>query len=160
MTYIIGLDPGKVTGYCRLHVLDGAVTVIDRRDWNGDRADLYMALRASIVTDHIAVEQPFLTRGADTLDAATKFGVAQLVAELDEIPFHAYYPGTVRKVICGSGRAKDADVTAVVREVLGIPQNPGKGHGLGKHQPAALAVALTCAVEECGVRLETATEEE
>ena len=155
---VLGLDPGKVTGWAVVEFLEGSrPKLIERGDlsWDGKSVQglfeklsrLWVGCEPSV----LAIEKPFLMRGSDTLDAIKIYTLATLVAEERWAKSEEVFPGTARLVVTGKGRRSDSDISKFVKAALDLPAQCRPG--LGQHQPAAMLVALWYLVEFEGLRL-------
>lgn len=136
MTIVLALDPGQVTGIARS---DGTTGSLDlRTEFKHDAGKaLHMfacAMRAEIQEAHLVlIERPFGTTAATLLPEV-------LTARIHEIAWMQFVPRrelavqTIRKIVCGSGRAKKADVMPAVNRAGWLCAN--------KHEADAVAVLL------------------
>jgi Holliday junction resolvasome RuvABC endonuclease subunit len=136
VTIILALDPGQCTGIARS---DGTTATLDLRDAFKTDAGHALhkfacAMKAEISKAHLVlIERPFGTTAATLLPEV-------LTARIHEIAFLAFVPRrelavqTIRKIVCGSGRAKKADVLPAVNRAGWICAN--------KHEADAVAVLL------------------
>lgn len=138
---VLGLDPGKTTGWCLYHPnqrpihglydLPGAdlgAQLDGFRDW---LATMLVRYEPAL----IAIERPF-GRAAFTSDLpGTLCGVAHMVAHQCLTPRREFTASAIKKHITGSGRATKADVIKAVRGNFGLDV-------LSDHQADAAAVAI------------------
>lgn len=93
-----------------------------------------IALHAPVV---VAIEQAFFHRDAHAaLVIGHARGVAMLMAARAGVTVVEYPPTLVKRTVVGSGRADKAQVGAMVRAVLGLPDTPAEDAA------DALAIAL------------------
>lgn len=73
----------------------------------------------------VAIEQAFFARDAHAaLVIGHARGVAMLLAARRGLTVVEYPPALVKRTVVGSGRADKAQVTAMVRAILGLPEAP------------------------------------
>jgi len=129
---ILGVDPGTATtGYGFINVTPGSIEVVDfgliETEKNGyapSRYDVIYRVLNSLLDqrrpDVMVIEKVFFATNAKT---AIKVGQAQgvmlLSAVHNQIPVTEYAPGTIKKMVTGSGRAKKKEVQDHVKEILG-----------------------------------------
>jgi Holliday junction resolvasome RuvABC endonuclease subunit len=118
VTIILALDCGQETGIARS---DGTTATLDlREDFRIDRGralhKFACAIRAEIQRAHLVlIERPFGTVAATLLPEV-------LTARVHEIAFLQFVPRrelavqTIRKAVCGSGRANKKDVQEAVKQ--------------------------------------------
>jgi len=150
MTTVIGLDPGtrhfgwgvvRRHGTRLLHAGHGVVHTDDRTSIAARLVVIERALIEVIAAhapDEASVESIFFAKDAQ---AAAKLGhargVALLVCARAGLDVYEYPPALVKKAVAGSGRAEKAQVSQMVRVVLGLAEAP-------KTDAAdALALAIT-----------------
>lgn len=101
--------------------------------------------------DVMAIEKIFFATNALTaISVGQAQGVMFLAAAHHNLPVIEYAPGTIKKVVTGSGRAKKKEVEAAVKEILGSIQGAkvkvDKERGITKthidNAVDALAIAL------------------
>jgi Holliday junction resolvasome RuvABC endonuclease subunit len=136
VTLVLALDPGLTTGIARS---DGTTGTLDLRDdFAIDRGralhKFACAIRAEIQRAHLVlIERPFGTVAATLLPEV-------LTARTHEIAFLQFVPRrelavqTIRKAVCGSGRASKKDVQAAVAKAGWLCATP--------HEADAVAVLL------------------
>lgn len=130
---ILGVDPGTATtGYGFINVTPDTIEVIDfgliETEKNGyppARYGVIYRILGSLLVQHkpdvMVIEKVFFATNAKT---AIRVGQAQGVMLLsavhnNNIPVIEYAPGTIKKMITGSGKAKKKEVQAHVQEILG-----------------------------------------
>lgn len=85
----------------------------------------------------VAVEDIFTARNArSALSLGQARGVALAVAGRRELPVFAYPPATVKRAVCGHGRADKGQVQRMVQVLLSL------GERAGEDESDALAVAI------------------
>ena len=129
---ILGIDPGTATtGYGFINTDNG--TLISRgwglieTDKNGHpeaRLESIFEETLSILKLHkpdcLAIERVFFATNAKTAIAVGQaIGVMMLASSKSKVPVYEYAPGTIKKVITGSGRAVKKEVQQAVRKILG-----------------------------------------
>lgn len=160
---ILGIDPGTATtGYGILEVhSDGSNKVVnwglietDKNGFKEQRLENIYHETLSIIEkyspDLFVIEKVFFATNAKTAIAVGQAqGVMLLAASKMRIKVAEYAPGTIKKVITGSGRANKKDVQKAVRKLLGNKVK-SKAHKKTHFDNAAdaLAIALTHAIME------------
>lgn len=97
------------------------------------------AFIARFSPDAIALEQQYLQRQREVaFKVGQAVGICLLVAAQRQIPVYEYGPMQVKQALVGSGRASKAQVSYMVRALLGLSGTP-ESH----HVADALALALT-----------------
>lgn len=84
--------------------------------------------------------------GASVFETCVEIGRFKERAEANRTAFQLVYRKDVKLNVCGSSRAKDANVRQSLLDALGpvgTKNNPGPLHGVSGHAWAALAVAVT-----------------
>jgi crossover junction endodeoxyribonuclease RuvC len=138
---VLGLDPGKTTGWC-IYSPDAPPTFGIYMMAGGDLGAHLAAWKhwlEDMLADHrpavLALERPF-GRAAFTSDLpGTLCGVAHMVAHLNQVPRSEFTASAVKKAMTGDGRAPKGAVIAAVRERFGIG-------ALSSHEADAAAVAV------------------
>jgi len=154
---ILGLDPGTATtGY---GIIDAKGKNFDVVKWglietdkNGDkekRLDIIYRETSAILKlyspELFVMEKVFFATNAKTAIAVGQAqGVMLLAACHHDVPVVEYAPGTIKKVIAGSGRANKKEVQQAVRKILGSKVR-SSAHKKTHFDNAAdaLAIALT-----------------
>ncbi len=134
---ILGIDPGTATtGYGLIEISEDYAkkVLITVRDYglietekNGYSPKRYQVIYRILnslldkwTPDYMVIEKIFFATNAKT---AIKVGQAQgvmlLAAAFNDIEVAEYAPGTIKKVITGSGRAKKKEVQECVIKILG-----------------------------------------
>lgn len=129
---ILGVDPGTTTtGYGFVDVTSNAIKVVDygliETEKNGyapRRYDVIYRVLGSLLDlrkpDVMVIEKVFFATNAKTAIAVGQAqGVMLLSAAHNKIPVTEYAPGTIKKMVTGSGRAKKKEVQDHVKEILG-----------------------------------------
>jgi crossover junction endodeoxyribonuclease RuvC len=159
---ILGIDPGTATtGFGVIDVFKGKQKVIawgliktDKQRLTGERLqNIYrqtLAILSQYRPDVFAMERIFFATNAKTAIAVGQAqGVMLLAAARSKLPVVEYAPGTIKKLVAGSGRATKKDVQKAVRKFLGNRVKSEKGGKTHFDNCAdALAVALTHALKE------------
>jgi crossover junction endodeoxyribonuclease RuvC len=162
---ILGIDPGTATTGFGIIKVDGnnietigwGLIETDKEDLPGDRLVKIFNLMKKIVEDNtpdiIAIEKLFFSNNAKT---AMRVGQAQGVmiycGAMLGLNVIEYAPGTIKKMITGSGRSDKKAVQQHIRKILGN-QVKSKAHKRTHFDNAAdaLAVALCHAIKEYGL---------
>lgn len=129
---ILGVDPGTATtGYGFINITEGDIEVVDygliETEKNGYAPSRYSVIYRVLCThlakrkpDVMVIEKIFFANNAKT---AIKVGQAQgvmlLSAAHNDIPVAEYAPGTIKKMVTGSGKAKKKEVQEHVKDILG-----------------------------------------
>lgn len=159
---ILGLDPGTATtGYGLVKVVNGNYEAIDygliETDKNGSPGKRLQIIHRRILEifkkykpDVMAMERLFFATNAKTaIRVGQAQGILLLAAAKNEAEVFEYAPGTIKKVVAGSGRADKRLVQKAVRKVLGagVRSKPKKKTHFD-NEADALAVALCHAYKE------------
>lgn len=154
---ILGIDPGTATtGWGFINVVKGKPVTrqwgIIETDKNGDTEKRLEKIHKEILSllkihkpDVFAIEKVFFATNAKTAIAVGQaIGVMMLAASHAKVKVAEYAPGTIKKVITGSGRADKKEVQIAVRKILGNHVKSKKHKKTHFDNSAdALAVALT-----------------
>jgi crossover junction endodeoxyribonuclease RuvC len=138
---VLGLDPGKTTGFCLYS--PNARPVFGIYMMTGEDLGAHLAgfkhWLEDMIADHrpavLALERPF-GRAAFTNDLpGTLCGVAHMVAHLNSVPRSEFTASAVKKAMSGNGKAGKGAVIAAIRERFGVA-------ALSSHEADAAAVAI------------------
>ncbi len=161
---ILGIDPGTATtGFGVINDKAGKLDVLDWGLIETDKArptekrlqDIYrdtLVLLKKHKPDIFVFEKIFFANNAKTAIAIGQAqGVMLLAACKQKTAVVSYAPGTIKKVISGSGKAKKKEMQKSVRKILG-PKIKSKAHKKTHFDNAAdaLAIALTHAFTLAG----------
>lgn len=129
---ILGIDPGTATtgfGLVNLNgkrneVVDWGLIETDKKLLKERRLDFIFEETLRIINKHkpdvFVFEKVFFANNAKTAIAVGQAqGVMLLAASKAKVRVEEYAPGTIKKMITGSGRANKKDVQASVRKILG-----------------------------------------
>jgi crossover junction endodeoxyribonuclease RuvC len=147
---VIGIDPGLAnTGFGivarrrgRLVALDGGV-IETRAGTPRERRLALLHERLSELLDRhqceaLALEDLYFGANVQTAFAVGEArGVCMLAAGLRGLPCASYTPQQIKGAVCGSGRARKAQVARMVQSLLALPEAPRPDHASD-----ALAVAV------------------
>lgn len=147
---VLGIDPGiAITGYGVIEERDGQLEALAYGEIRTPAGDplplrlrrLYEGLQ-SLIQAHrpeaAAVERLFFGRNVTTAFAVGQArGVALLALAQAEIPVYEYTPADVKQALVGYGNAPKAQIQAMVRMLLRLPETP---------RPDDVADALAVAV--------------
>lgn len=154
---ILGIDPGTATtGYGLINAHDKGFDVMkwglietDKNGLKERRLDIIYQETLKIIKtyspDLFVIEKVFFATNAKTAIAVGQAqGVMLLAASHQSVRVAEYAPGTIKKVITGSGRANKKEVQQAVRKILG-PKVKSEAHKKTHFDNAAdaLAIALT-----------------
>jgi crossover junction endodeoxyribonuclease RuvC len=159
---IFGIDPGTATTGWGLIETNGKQCTVD--SWglietNKDSSvenrlkKIYKetaAILKKLSPDVFVYEKIFFAANAKTvISVGQAQGVMLLAAARRKLPVISYAPGTIKKLITGSGRANKKEVQQAIRRILGN-QVKSKAHKRTHFDNAAdaLAIALTHALKE------------
>lgn len=147
---VLGIDPGiAITGYGVIEERDGQLEALAYGEIRTPAGDplplrlrrLYEGLRGLIQAhrpEAAAVERLFFGRNVTTAFAVGQArGVALLALAQAEIPVYEYTPADVKQALVGYGNAPKAQIQAMVRMLLRLPETP---------RPDDVADALAVAV--------------
>ena len=163
---ILGIDPGTATtGYGLLEINgNGDSSVIKwgliETDKNGFKENRLQVIYEETLTiikkyspDLFVIEKIFFATNAKTAIAVGQAqGVMLLAASTMKIKVVEYAPGTIKKVITGSGRANKKEVQKAVRRLLGNKIKSEKHKKTHFDNAAdALAIAMTHAIQSAGI---------
>lgn len=159
---ILGIDPGTATtGYGFIDSTRGKNNVIewglietDKESKTEDRLNKIfketLSILKKLTPDVFVYEKIFFAANAKTvISVGQAQGVMLLAAARSKLAVASYAPGTIKKLITGSGRANKKEVQQGVRKILGN-QVKSKIHKKTHFDNAAdaLAIALTHAMKE------------
>lgn len=159
---IFGIDPGTATtGYGLVEVDDKGNTKVltwglietDKNGVKENRLQVIYQETLKLIKLHspdlFAMEKVFFATNAKTAIAVGQAqGVMLLAASKTNVKVVEYAPGTIKKVIAGSGRAKKKEIQKAVRKILGNHVKSEKHKKTHFDDAAdALAVALTHAFQ-------------
>jgi crossover junction endodeoxyribonuclease RuvC len=157
---ILGIDPGTATtGYGLVEHNGKGTTVIewglietDKNGFKERRLETIYKQTLSLIKTHspdlFVMEKVFFATNAKTAIAVGQAqGVLLLAASRSRVRVVEYAPGTIKKIITGSGKANKKDIQKAVRKILGNHVK-SKAHKKTHFDNAAdaLAVALTHAI--------------
>ena len=129
---ILGIDPGTATtGYGLIelngHGLEVKTWGLIETDKNGlkeNRLDIIYEKTLELIKLHkpdcFVIEKVFFATNAKTAIAVGQAqGVMLLAASKSKVTVSEYAPGTIKKMITGSGRSNKKEVQQAVRKILG-----------------------------------------
>lgn len=154
---ILGIDPGTATtgfGLVKLNgkgneVVEWGLIETDKDGVKEDRLDKIYEETLTLINKHspdvFVIEKIFFATNAKTAIAVGQAqGVLLLAASKSRVKVVEYAPGTIKKMITGSGRANKKEVQQHIRKILG---NRVKSEAHKKthfdNAADALAIALT-----------------
>ena len=159
---ILGIDPGTATtGYGIVDTQDNGKSKVvswglietDKNGFIQNRLEIIYKETLSLIKDCkpdlFVMEKVFFATNAKTVIAVGQAqGVLLLAASRSKVGVMEYAPGTIKKVITGSGRANKKEVQKAIRKILGNHVK-SKAHKKTHFDNAAdaLAVALTHAIQ-------------
>jgi crossover junction endodeoxyribonuclease RuvC len=133
-------------------VLGWGLIETDKNGFKENRLEVIYTETLSLLRKHtpdlFAMEKIFFATNAKTAIAVGQAqGVMLLAASKAKVKVMEYAPGTIKKVITGSGRANKKEVQKAVRKILGSKVKSGAHKKTHFDNAAdALAVALTHAI--------------
>lgn len=158
---ILGIDPGTATTGWGLLTVDGRQLTVNK--WGLIETDkdglketrlekIYeetLSLIALHKPDVFCIEKIFFATNAKTAIAVGQAqGVMLLAAGKSKVEIFEYAPGTIKKMITGSGKANKKEVQAAVRKILGNKVKSKKHKKTHFDNAAdALAIAMTHAMK-------------
>lgn len=154
---ILGIDPGTATtgyGFVRLNgkgreVVSWGLIETDKNGFKEHRLQTIYEETLSLIKtnspDVFVMEKVFFATNAKTAIAVGQAqGVMLLAASKAKTKVVEYAPGTIKKIITGSGKANKKDVQKAVRKILGSKVRSEKHKKTHFDNAAdALAIALT-----------------
>lgn len=154
---ILGIDPGTATtgyGLVRLNgkgneVITWGLIETDKNGFKEHRLEKIFEETLSLLKLHkpdvFVFEKIFFATNAKTVIAVGQAqGVMLLAASKAKVEVAEYAPGTIKKMITGSGRANKKEVQAHIRKILGNRVKSEKHKKTHFDNAAdALAIALT-----------------
>lgn len=154
---ILGMDPGTATtgyGLVKLNgkgneVVTWGLIETDKTHLKERRLDFIFEETLNLLKLHkpdvFVFEKIFFATNAKTVIAVGQAqGVMLLAAHKAKVEVAEYAPGTIKKMITGSGRANKKEVQAHIRKILGSRVKSEKGKATHFDNAAdALAIALT-----------------
>jgi crossover junction endodeoxyribonuclease RuvC len=157
---ILGIDPGTATtGYGLVQVTSDGLRVVSwgliETDKNGlkeNRLNIIYEKTLELINLHkpdcFVIEKIFFATNAKTAIAVGQAqGVLLLAASKCSVSVFEYAPGTIKKMITGSGKSNKKEVQKHVKNILGNKVKSVKGKRTHFDNEAdALAIALTHAM--------------
>ncbi len=160
---VIGIDPGTATtGFGILDIEDDKA--VFAFDWglietskDGSPESRLVKIHEDLIEkitlykpDILAIERVFFATNAKTaISVGQAIGVMMLSAAKMNIPIREYAPGTIKKMVAGTGRADKKVIQRAVRKILGAKVK-SEAHKKTHFDNAAdaLAVALCHLMKE------------
>jgi crossover junction endodeoxyribonuclease RuvC len=134
---ILGIDPGtNIMGYGLIHQKGTKITllslgVIQLNKYNNQAIKLQkifertLSLIDEYKPDEFAIEAPFYGKNVQSmLKLGRAQGVAMASALYRSIPIFEYSPKKVKQSITGNGNASKEQVSAMLKNLLSIKENP------------------------------------
>ena len=154
---ILGIDPGTATtGYGVIRsngkgneVVAWGLIETQKDGLKEHRLDFIYEETLRLIKKHspeaFVIEKIFFASNAKTAIAVGQAqGVMLLAASKAKVPVTEYAPGTIKKLITGSGRANKKDIQKQIRRILGAKVKSGAHQKTHFDNAAdALAIALT-----------------
>lgn len=129
---ILGIDPGTATsGYGVINVLKNETKVIDwgliETDKSNDQAQRLLVIYQKLLKiiklhspDIISIEKIFFAANAKTaISVGQAQGVMFYCAAKTKTKMVEYAPGTIKKIVSGSGRASKKEMQTAIRKIFG-----------------------------------------
>lgn len=162
---ILGIDPGKTTGYAIIDADADGWTLVARGEWTpyGDCRGEQLCVLVSAMIDALhgadvaAMEELLAYRQATADEKVEAQAVAKMTCWERSVELVTYAPVTVRSVICRDGQADDKTIKQTLRFLARAPKTAKRGEGWSDHQYDALAVAL-CHLARSGMVLDRCVE--
>ncbi len=147
---VLGIDPGTAAcGYGLVNREGGRLRAVEHGWWSTPSGDaiegrlkhLHDAV-ADLIDAHapqaVVLEESYVGRDARTALSVGQVRGAILVAcATADVPCAEYPPATVKKAVCGYGRAEKQQVARMVEAILALERRPASTHAAD-----ALAVAI------------------
>lgn len=146
---ILGIDPGsRVTGWAAVtqagrqlsRLESGAIRLSPTGDLSQRLAALQLHLEEVLVRcspSVVAVEDVFAASNArSALALGQARGVALATAGRQKLPVFSYPPATVKRAVCGHGRAEKSQIQRMVQVLLSLPRPAGED------ESDAMAIAI------------------
>jgi hypothetical protein len=138
----LGIDPGKVCGFAVYDSDENQVIDSDNKE-----PALAMAYLDRVPDDWNVSIEMIGHYGTGMSVGKDVFHTCLLIGRMIQIAPNAklILRPTVKGIICGSGRAKDGNVTQALKDQVGqrgTKKEPGPTYGVKNHAWAALAVAV------------------
>jgi len=146
MKYIIAIDPGPKTS--GIVMWDGSAVYINPEISNPEMLS-WLRQGTWVNSWVVAIEMIAcygMPVGAETFETCLIIGRIQEICKSTRIEL--IYRKEVKMHLCGSMKAKDANIRKALIDKLGevgIKKNPGPLYGISGHSWSALAIAITCA---------------
>ena len=149
MKVVVGIDPGTAAcGYGIVHESEGRLRALGHGSWTTptrERAELRLkvvfdgvgALIEEYKPAAVVLEESYV--GADAriaLSVGQARGAVLVACAVGGVECAEYPPATVKKAVCGYGRAEKGQVERMVRAILGTRD------AMSNHAADALAVAI------------------
>ena len=147
---VLGIDPGTAAcGYGVVTREGGRLRALDHGWWSTPSGDAIAGRLkhlhdgvAELIEAHapqaVVLEESYVGRDARTALSVGQVRGAILVAcATADVPCAEYPPATVKKAVCGYGRAEKQQVQRMVTAILAMRDEPGTHHAAD-----ALAVAI------------------
>jgi len=146
---VVGIDPGTAAcGYGIVHESEGRLRALGHGSWTTptrERAELRLkvvfdgvgALIEEYKPAAVVLEESYV--GADAriaLSVGQARGAVLVACAVGGVECAEYPPATVKKAVCGYGRAEKGQVERMVRAILGTRD------AMSNHAADALAVAI------------------
>jgi len=145
---IVGIDPG--TDKSAIVAIQGMKIILKNIMPNEEMLNTVASLKEMIRPEVIVwcemIECQGMPVGRETFTTVLWIGKYMLQAELVGVPFHLLTRREEKLHLCGSMRAKDANIRQALIDIYGeqgTKKNPGGTYGVSSHCWAALAVAET-----------------
>jgi crossover junction endodeoxyribonuclease RuvC len=159
---ILGIDPGTATtGFGLIEsnpngnkVIEWGLIETDKETLTEVRLEKIFEETFKLIErlspDIFVFEKIFFATNAKTVIAVGQAqGVMLLAASKSKVSVTSYAPGTIKKMITGSGRANKKEVQQAIRKILGNKvKSKAKGKTHFDNAADALAIALTHAMKE------------
>ena len=139
--FVYGIDPGP-REHAVVVLLNGRVV----KAFESDTSGVQEFLQAQVNADAIACEwiaSYGMPVGKEVFETVLQIGMLHAITPMRLIP-----RADIKLHLCGSMRAKDANIRQALLDKLGVvgtKKNPGPLYGVSGHKWAALAVAVAAA---------------
>ena len=149
---VLGLDPGTENTGWVIYDSGKPFPIINKGiDENQVLLDKLFEMEIGNIIDHAVfemIEGRGMPVGQTVFDTCVWIGEFRALFKKEKIPYTPLFPRVVKLHICGSARAKPANVRQSLLDKVGpqgVKKAPGPTYGVHDHEWSALACAVTFA---------------
>lgn len=149
---ILALDPGTFESSWVIYNPDGTKSIVNKGSGENDKLlGEFFNKQFEDFIDAVAIEMvecQGMPVGKTTLMTCVWIGEFSQYFKSKNTPVSLIPRGEIKMHLCGSRRAKDANIRQALIDRFGLPgtkKSPGLTYGISKHTWQALAVAITFA---------------